>query len=150
MVKLVRTNSENLDFIKLVNQLDSYLIIADGDDHSFYNQYNNIDVLKNVVVAYINNKPVGCGSFKAFSVDMVEIKRMYTTSEARGKGIATKILQELETWAKELSYSACILETGKSLVNAIAFYKKSNYNIMPNYGPYQNITNSVCLKKTFK
>ncbi len=42
------------DFINLVKELDAYLKITDGDDHDFYNQYNNIDVLKHVVVVYID------------------------------------------------------------------------------------------------
>ena len=37
---------DNIDFINLVKKLDAYLKIIDGEDHAFYNQYNNIDVLK--------------------------------------------------------------------------------------------------------
>lgn len=147
MMHLVRTNSENIDFVNLVKQLDAYLKITDGDEHEFYNQYNNIDVLKHTVVAYLDNKPVGCGAFKEFEKGSVEIKRMFTEPDARGKGIASKILQELETWAKELNYKACILETGIRQTEAVAFYKKSNYTIIPNYGQYKNIANSLCFKK---
>ena len=35
MIKLVRTNSENKDFVNLVNYLNDYLKIVDGDDNSF-------------------------------------------------------------------------------------------------------------------
>ena len=41
MIKLVRTNSKNIDFINLVKDLDAFLKITDGDEHEFYNQYNN-------------------------------------------------------------------------------------------------------------
>ena len=147
MIKLVRTNSENIDFINLVKDLDAFLKITDGDEHEFYNQYNNIDVIKHTVVAYLNNQPVGCGALKPFDIESIEIKRMFTQSEARGNGIATKILQELEAWAKELNYKSCILETGFRQIEAIALYKKNSYQLMPNYGQYINVVNSLCYKK---
>ena len=147
MIKLVRTNSENIDFINLVKDLDAFLKITDGDEHEFYNQYNNIDVIKHTVVAYLNNQAVGCGALKPFDIESIEIKRMFTQSEARGNGIATKILQELEAWAKELNYKSCILETGIRQIEAIALYKKNDYQLMPNYGQYINVVNSLCYKK---
>jgi GNAT superfamily N-acetyltransferase len=146
-MKLVRTNSENPDFINLVKDLDAYLKVIDGDEHAFYKQYNNIDVLKHTVVAYLNEKPVGCGAFKKFDKGSVEIKRMFTDTSVRGKGIATKILSELEIWASELNYKSCILETGIRQVEAVNFYKKNQYTIVPNYGQYINISNSLCFKK---
>ncbi|MDC1276833.1 GNAT family N-acetyltransferase [Algibacter sp.] len=147
MIKLVRTNSENKDFVNLVNYLNAYLKIVDGDDHDFYNQYNNIDVLKHVVMAYKDEIPVAFGAFKAINENTIEIKRMFTQINARGNGIASKFLQELEKWSKELSYRTCVLETGKRQTEAVYFYKKMNYSIIPNYGQYENITNSLCFKK---
>jgi putative acetyltransferase len=147
MIKIIRTNSENADFANLVKQLDAYLKVTDGDEHDFYNQYNTIDVLKHTVVAYSDHKPVGCGAFKHFENESVEIKRMYTEIDARGHGIASKILQELEIWAKELNYGSCVLETGIRQVEAISFYKKSNYTRILNYGPYKDVAHSLCFKK---
>lgn len=147
MLKTVRTSSDNKDFISLVKSLNDYLKIVDGDDHAFYNQYNNIDVLKHVVVAYNNKIPVGCGSFKALDDNTVEIKRMFTETDSRGKGVASVILKELEAWSKELSFKSCVLETGKRQKDAVSFYNKMNYKIIPNYGQYQNIANSLCFKK---
>jgi len=147
MLKIIRTNSENKDFVYLVKQLDDYLKITDGEEHDFYNQFNNIDVLKNTIVVYLNNKPVGCGAFKQFDSNTVEIKRMFTLPETRKIGVASKILVALEDWAKELNYSACILETGIRQVEAVQFYKKNNYSIIPSYGQYKNADNSICFQK---
>jgi GNAT superfamily N-acetyltransferase len=144
---IIRTNSENTDFIELVKLLDADLAIRDGKDHSFYAQYNKIDKIKYVVVAYDNNKPIACGAIKEFAPQVMEVKRMYTLPENRGKGIAQKLLTELEIWAKELSCVKCILETGKKQPEAIQLYKKSGYNIIPNYGQYIGIENSVCFEK---
>lgn len=150
MIKLIRTNSENIDFINLVQKLDDYLTIVDGEDHDFYNQYNNIDVLKHVVIAYLNKVPVGCGAFKAFDKSSVEIKRMFVNPENRSKGIASKILKELELWGNELGFKSCILETGKRQIEAVKFYKKNSYNLIPNFGQYKDVANSLCFKKEFE
>jgi GNAT superfamily N-acetyltransferase len=147
MINIIRTNAENKDFRNLVIHLDAELKISDGDNHSFYNQFNKLDTIKNVVVAYENNKPVGCGAFKNHPKATVEIKRMYVLPEGRRKGIASKVLNELELWAKELNFTKCILETGKQQPEAIELYKKNNYTITPNFGFYENVENSVCFEK---
>ena len=147
MIKIIRTNSENKDFIDLVKALDADLAERDGDDHAFYHQFNKIDVIKHVVVLYENEKPIGCGAIKEFDATAMEVKRMYTSPESRGKGVATKILSELEKWTKELSYDRCVLETGKRQPEAIQLYTKSGYKIVPNYGPYKGVSNSICFEK---
>ena len=147
MVKIVRTDASNRDFISLVNQLNAYLKIVDGDDHAFYNQYNHIDTIKHVILAYSNDIAIGCGAFKSFNNESVEIKRMFTLPESRGQQTATQVLVALEIWAKELGYKSCILETGKRQVEAVSFYKKNNYEVISNFGPYIGVSNSICFKK---
>lgn len=148
MVKLIRTNPENLDFIKLVELLDSDLATRDGKDHSFYNQFNSSSKLDYTIVLYQDEVPIGCGAIKTFDSTTMEVKRMYIPPSYRGKGYATKILEGLEFWAAELGNSKCILETGKRQPEAIALYKKNGYKIIPNYGQYHGIHNSVCFEKT--
>lgn len=150
MISIKRTDSENLDFIELVKYLDADLAIRDGEDHPFYAQYNKIDKIKYVIVAYENDKPVSCGAIKEYAPNIMEVKRMYTLPESRGKGIASKVLIELEKWATELSYEKCILETGQKQPEAIALYKKNGYGIIKNYGQYAEMENSVCFEKKIK
>jgi putative acetyltransferase len=147
MNKILRTDSSNPDFIELVKHLDADLAKRDGEEHSFYAQYNKINMINHVVVAYDNGNPVGCGAIKEFSPRVMEVKRMFTFPHSRGKGIATQILSELEKWASEMSYEKCILETGKAQPEAIALYTKNGYAITPNYGQYAGIENSVCFEK---
>jgi GNAT superfamily N-acetyltransferase len=144
---LTKTNSSNSDFISLVKLLDKELHVRDGEEHSFFAQFNKIDTIKHVIVAYENNIPVGCGAIKEYDTTTMEIKRMFVKPESRGKGIASLILSDLESWAKELGFSKCILETGLKQPEAIALYKKNNYEITPNYGQYIGIDNSVCFTK---
>ena len=147
MITCRRTNSDNPDFRKLVVVLDAYLRILDGDDHLFYAQLNKTDSIKHVMVVYQNGEPIGCGAIRHYSEDTVEVKRMYVLENQRGKGIASTILNELETWAKELTYKKCILETGKRQAEAVNLYHKAGYTIIENYGQYKNMENSVCFEK---
>jgi putative acetyltransferase len=147
MISIIRTDSENQDFIHLVRLLDADLAGRDGSDHSFYAQFNKIDKIKHAVVAYENGQPVGCGAIKEFNPTAMEVKRMYTLSECRGKGVATMVLRELENWASELSYETCVLETGKRQPEAIELYKRNGYTPIPNYGQYAGVENSLCFEK---
>ncbi len=147
MTELLRTNSKNPDFISLVNSLDEELAVKDGDDHAFYDQFNAIENLNHVVILYSNGKPSACGAIKKINSNTVEIKRMFTLTDFRGNGLASKVLLELEKWAKELSFDECILETGKYLFDAIRLYEKNGYLCIPNYPPYEEAVNSQCFAK---
>ena len=145
---LLRTDSSHADFVELVRHLDADLRIRDGEDHAFYNQFNKIDKIRYVVVAYRDGQPAGCGAIKEYAPAIMEVKRMYVAPAYRGQGIATQVLAELERWARELSYGACILETGVNQPEAIGLYGKSGYKVIPNYGQYANVPTSICFEKT--
>jgi putative acetyltransferase len=147
MIKILRTDNKNHDFIELVKHLDADLAIRDGEDHLFYSRFNTIEKINHVVVAYSEKEAVGCGAFKEYCPGTMEVKRMFVSPPGRNKGIATRILFELETWAAELSYKTCILETGIKQPEAIELYKKNGYTIIPNYGQYAGVQTSVCFEK---
>lgn len=146
-LKIKRTTSEHEDFRKLVAELDKDLAVKNGEANDFFVQFNKIDLIRNVVVAYEEDEPVGCGAIKAYDTTTMEVKRMFVPADKRGKGIASMVLQELEEWAKELGYEKCILETGNKMSDAISLYKKNNYNVIPNYGQYADIADSICFEK---
>ena len=147
MTNIIRTSSENKDFIELVHLLDDELKAIDGNDHSFYKTFNQIDAIKHVVVLYEDGMPASCGSIKEESSERMAIKRMYTLPKSRGRGFASIVLKELETWAREMCYKKCILETGKRQPEAIQLYKKNDYQLAANYGQYIGISNSLCFEK---
>lgn len=144
---LLRTNSSNQDFQSLVTLLDADLCIRDGEDHAYYAQFNKIDQLQHVVVADVGDQAVGCGAFKLYAQNTVEIKRMFVRPEFRGQQIAQQILIALEAWAKELGATHCVLETGHKQPEAIRLYQRSGYERILNYGQYAGIENSVCMQK---
>jgi putative acetyltransferase len=147
MISLIRTDASHADYQELVRHLDADLRIRDGEDHAFYAQFNKSDDIRHVILAYENDMAVGCGAIKAYTADTMEVKRMYVPPEMRGKGIAAAVLQALESWAGELGFRKCILETGIKQPEAIGLYKKCGYTVIPNYGQYAGVDNSVCFEK---
>ena len=148
MLRLQRTTATDPDFVALVRQLDAYLAVTDGDEHAFYDQYNQLDAIRHAVVAYRGSVPVGCGAIKHFSPMAMEVKRMYVAPAARRQGVAASVLQALEVWVAELGYAECMLETGLRQVEAVDFYAAQGYQRIPNYGQYAEMANSVCFGKT--
>lgn len=147
MIELVRTDSDNTDFVELVKQLDADLAERDGAEHAFYAQFNKTTMIRHCIVAYENGHAVSCGAIREFSSGTMEVKRMYTQPEHRGKGIAGTVLAELEKWTSELNCNKCVLETGIRQPEAIALYKRNGYTQIANYGQYLNVENSVCFEK---
>ncbi len=148
MIRLLRTDIGNEDFQILVAQLDDDLRQKDGEDHFFFAQFNKLDTIRHVIVAYMKNEAVGCGALRPYSSRVIEIKRMFVLPEYRGQGIASMILSGLENWAQEFGYLFCILETGQKQPEAIRLYQKAGYKRIPNYPPYEQVENSVCMEKT--
>lgn len=146
---LKRTNSKNQDFIDLVKDLDFYLALKDGEEHQYYAQFNTIANLEHCLVLYENDEPVGCGAIKEYDPETMEVKRMFVKADLRGNGKGALILSALEEWATELGYQYAILETGKRQTEAVHLYQKT-YELIPNYGPYIGLENSVCFKKKLK
>jgi GNAT superfamily N-acetyltransferase len=79
------------------------------------------------VVARLDGHPVGCGALKCKNPTTGEIKRMWTVSSARRRGVARKVLHTLETIARESGLTTLQLETNRTLIEAQAFYRKEGY-----------------------
>lgn len=147
MIQIYRTNSDNTGFNILIKELDADLHKRNGNDQFQYGLYNKIESLPTVVIASDNDKPVGCACFKTFDSGSVELKRMYLHPDYRGKGIADKILGEIEKWVGETGIFRIVLETGLKQPEAIRFYIKNGYVRIPNYGQYIGNQNSICMEK---
>ncbi len=142
-----RTDSSDPDFVDLVKELDFYLALKDGEEHSYYAQFNKIAELPYCVVLYQNEKPAGCGAIKQFDAETAEVKRMFVKQDFRGSGLGSQILKSIEDWAKELGFKYTLLETGKRQTEAVNLYKRT-YETIPNYGQYEGIEDSICFKKS--
>ncbi|WP_382307768.1 GNAT family N-acetyltransferase [Herbiconiux sp. UC225_62] len=87
---------------------------------------------------------VGCGGLRLLAEGGAEIKRMYVVPSARGTGVSTAILRSIEEEARALGVDRLLLETGTEQPDAIRFYEREGYALIPNFGPYADSEISVC------
>ncbi|MBF4492974.1 GNAT family N-acetyltransferase [Flavobacterium sp. MR2016-29] len=147
-IKVVKTTSENPDFISLIETFDTFLWERYPELKKDYWGNNLIEFNPNVIVVYLDKKPVGCGCFKKYNKNTAELKRMFVSPEARGLGLAQLIILELEKEARNNGFEIFILETLYKQVEAISLYQKVGFKIVDNYEPYVGLANSVCMSKT--
>lgn len=145
-MKVIRTNSQNPEFKKLVQLLNLDLADRDGKTHPL-SQFNDIANLNYVVLALNKNTAIGCGAISEYDFHAMEVKRMYVSPEARGQRVGEKILSELENWSRELGKSQCILFMGSKQPEASKLYQRNNYKIIEKYGKLKDIPDSICLAK---
>ena len=79
MIHLIRTNNHHEDFKLLVIELDKELKIRDGDDHTFYAQYNKSDNIKYVLVAYDQELPIACEIMAIWIFNFIFFKKLRST-----------------------------------------------------------------------
>jgi GNAT superfamily N-acetyltransferase len=99
------------------------------------------------LVARRDNTAIGCGALVPMDEYYVEVKRMYVRPEERGCGVAMKILEELERFAREFEYEAMRLETGVNQPESIALYGKGGFYRIPNFPPFAGDHSAVCFEK---
>ena len=89
-------------------------------------------------VAWLDGAAVGCGGLKVTNEEVGEVKRMWTAPEARGLGIARRVLHWLEARAREAAVTRLRLETNRALIEAQALYRSEGYHEVPafNAEPY--------------
>ena len=141
-------NPHSKDALLLIERLSAELGARYGDDGS--GAFSPDDILVPggaFVIARENAEPVGCGALRPLKEGIGEIKRMFVEPEARGRGIARKILRELETIAERAGYNAVWLETGTLQPEAVALYETSGYKRIDCYGQYVDNPLSVCFEK---
>ncbi|WP_310605466.1 GNAT family N-acetyltransferase [Anaerosporobacter sp.] len=143
------TNGNNKDFITLCHALDDFLneLVGGEENRAQYVSYNALDDIHDVILVYDDDLVVGCASFKRYDDTCAEVKRVFIRPEYRGKGISRQLMNRLEQQARDKNFLYLILESGEPLVAAMALYRAIGYNVIPNYGQYVDMSDSVCMKK---
>jgi GNAT superfamily N-acetyltransferase len=149
IVRFKHTDGNDSDFISLCHKLDDFLNeLAGGEENRLqYIPLNSLQDIHDVMIAYHDDVPVGCASFKRFENDTAEVKRVFVKDNYRGQGISKELMRLLENSAKEKGYAKLILETGEALTAAMGLYRAIGYQVIPNYGAYQCMKDSVCMSK---
>ena len=77
-----------------------------------------------------------------------EVKSMFTSPEARGKGVAAALLRQIEDQAKALNLPTLKLETGEALAAAVRLYERHGFRRCDRFGDYQPNETSIFMQKT--
>lgn len=85
------------------------------------------------IVGYLDDEPICCGGVKRLGDDACEIKKMYVVPGWRGKGVARKLLHELEHRAGRLGYEVARLDTGPKQLGARGLYESEGYEQVPDF-----------------
>jgi GNAT superfamily N-acetyltransferase len=85
------------------------------------------------LVAYLDGVPVGCGAFKRLDPETCEVKRVYVSPEARGSGVARRMLAALEDGARELGFRRVQLDTGANQEGAAVLFRSAGYAPIDDY-----------------
>ncbi len=99
------------------------------------------------LVAYENDRPVGCGAVRRLDAGTAEIKRMYVLPALRGRGLGARLLEALEAEARGLGVRRVVLETGPRQPEAIALYARAGYSEIPGFGEHMPSELSVFMEK---
>jgi GNAT superfamily N-acetyltransferase len=100
-----------------------------------------------ILVAYLDDRPTGCGALRRLEEGVAEVKRMYVEPWARRRGVGRRILAELEAAALRLGYCVIRLETGVRQPEAIQLYEAVGYRGIACYGEFAASPLSVCFEK---
>jgi GNAT superfamily N-acetyltransferase len=144
-IKVINPDDEKATSI--LKELSSNLYLRFGSDgRNSFTDWQNNNAKFVFVTAELNNEIIGCGAIRPIEGNIGEVKRMY--SKFRGKKIGQTILAFLEKEAKQIGFTELVLETRVKNLEAVEFYKKQQYNIIPNYGKYIDRPEAICFGKS--
>ena len=93
------------------------------------------------ILAFDGDQPVGCIALKGTDGGYAEIKRMWTASDQRGRGLAKRLMQAAEDAAQDLGITLLRLDTNSALTDAIAIYRHWGWREIPRFNddPYAEV-----------
>ncbi|MFJ9470461.1 GNAT family N-acetyltransferase [Streptomyces caniferus] len=108
------------------------------------------------LIAYDGARPLATGGWRrqedtaeGYAPGDAEIKRMFVVAEARGRGLARRILAALEADARAAGRSRMVLETGTEQPEALELYASSGYALVERkFGLYRTYDDSRCMVKS--
>jgi putative acetyltransferase len=148
MITLQIEKPDRQEIIELIKQLDGYL-------KSLYppesNHLLDISTLMGENIIFLTAKDgtryVGCGALRLFKGQYAEIKRMYVVPSERGKGVAYRLLTELQRLAAGAGLQILRLETGIHQLEALNLYEKFGFCRIEPFGEYTADPLSLCFEK---
>jgi GNAT superfamily N-acetyltransferase len=142
------TSKVSRDLIASLNAELTDLYPEPGANHFQLGVEEVADGRGSFLVIYRGGVAVGCGALRLLDADTAELKRMYVSPEARGKGLGRRLVAALEAEARALGVRRLVLETGVRQAAALALYRATGFQPIPLFGEYRlSPETSICLGK---
>ncbi len=138
-LEFVEVSTEDPRSIELITEVQAvYVGVYGGPDDSPVAEHEFQPPVGTFLVALdVHSQLIGCIGLRRHDEQVAEIKRMYVRPEHRGQGYARALLVAAENRARELGYTALVLETGTPQPEAMALYEGHGYQPIPGFGHYQ-------------
>ena len=104
------------------------------------------DTIDTTILALNGDVPVGHAALRPYEHSL-EVKKVFVSPAARGRGVARLLMGELETIARGRGVASLVLQTGSLQEPAIGLYLDLGYVPIPAYGKYGAIPNALCFEK---
>ncbi|MFB7502423.1 GNAT family N-acetyltransferase [Streptomyces broussonetiae] len=152
-----RIRFDHPDAVKLNDEVQAeyHLRYGDGGDATTLDAADFAPPRGVYLIAYDEQgRPVATGGWRSQDLNDegnedgdAELKRMYVIEQARGRGLARRMLTALEEDARAAGRSRMVLETGTKQPEAIALYTSSGYEPCAKFGYYRFHDESRCFAK---
>ena len=146
-MEFIWTDGNNEVFRDFYLKTEEYYsrIVGGEKNRKGFIPYNLSESISDVLIAYADQKPVGCAGLKRYSDRDVEIKRVWVEPDCRGKHIATNLMDRIEEKARQMGYKRAILQTRPIMPDAVGLYEKRGYKLIDNYPPYDKLEGAICM-----
>ena len=146
-MELQFVTAKSADFRALAAMLDAYYFELVGDIQLRYAEPNRPENMDALAVVYENGIPIACGAWKAVDRQTAELKRIYVLPEHRRRGVASRMIQQLESHAAFHGYRQMILETATTTLDSQRLYLDLGYRRVAYYGSPAGAENCLCFIK---
>jgi GNAT superfamily N-acetyltransferase len=153
-----RVSFDHPDAVKLNDEVQAeyHLRYGDGGDATILSASDFTPPRGVYLIAYDDrDRPVATGGWRSQDTNGegnedgdAELKRMFVIEEMRGRGLARRILAELEEDARAAGRLRMVLETGTEQPEAVALYTSSGYEPCTKFGYYRHFDSSLCYAKS--
>ncbi|MBC7479498.1 MAG: GNAT family N-acetyltransferase [Pseudorhodobacter sp.] len=79
------------------------------------------------LIAWGHTTPLGCVSLRPLTRSLGEVKRLWVAPQARGQGLARRLMLQIEHTARSLGYANLNLDTNEHLPEAITLYQATHW-----------------------
>ena len=134
--EVVIRRAESFDFERAYAIVSEYYeaakVVARESEERFRSEYFAPD--SGIFLASEGTNLAGCIALRAMNkTDAAEIKRLYVRPAWRGRGIAQKLLDQAESFAKNVGYSLVYLDTAADMLAAAHLYERNGYKRCERY-----------------